>query len=64
MTDYEIDPHRSTERQAVLNCLYHLGTHYCGGEDIEHVIKTANSVKLADAEIQEVVRNIKRYKEA
>lgn len=61
--EYEKDPYRSSERQVVLNCLYHLGRCY-PLSDVEHAVKTANSVKLTDAEIQEVLRNIKRYKEA
>jgi len=61
--EYEIDPHRSNARQVVMNCLYKLGIGQYSDHDINELISTANSVKLIDAEIQEVVRNIRRYKE-
>ena len=60
--NYETGASRSIDTQVVMNCFYWLAL----GRDmrgLHDTIKKANSIKLTDDEIAEVVRNIKQYRE-
>lgn len=61
--EYLTGARRNTETQVVMNCFYWLALGRDMG-DLKDTIKKANSVKLTDAEIAEIVENIKRYKQS